>query len=264
MGQDPWSAISSEVKRVLVVAGRDSSGGAGVDADLDAARLCGASLGVVVTAETVQDARGLVELGARSPEDWKAEAMAQVESGVSAIKFGLLPGVDHIEAAAELISNARALQPDLAVVVDPVIAPTHGGRFLDEAGLLALKEVLLATGCVLTPNLDEAAELTGRRIEELNRDLGARIKAAEELLERGARGVVLKGGHAEGALMDLVCEEGSEPRWLPFERVLGELRGTGCRHATLLAWGLGSGESLFDAASEAGAQVGSLMRSRRG
>lgn len=259
--RDRWSAISSEVMSVLVIAGRDSSGGAGVDADLDAARLAGASLRVVVTAETEQCASGLIELGARAPEDWVAEAEAQIELGVSAIKFGLLPGAEHIEAAAKLISRARARRPDLAVVVDPVLGPTHGGRFLDDVGVRALLEILLPTGCVLTPNMDEAAELTGRTIEELSRDLGARIEAAEELLARGARGVVLKGGHSEGPLLDLVCEEGAEPHWLRFERSPGALRGTGCRHATFVAWGLGGGERLVQAASEAGAQIGSLMRS---
>ena len=111
---DRWSAISFEAMSVLVVAGRDSSGGAGVDADLDAARLSGASIRVVVTAETEQGVDGLVELGARAPEEWVAEAEAQIELGVSAIKFGLLPGADHIEAAAKLITRVRALRPGLA------------------------------------------------------------------------------------------------------------------------------------------------------
>ena len=261
--QDRWSAISSEAMSVLVIAGRDSSGGAGVDADLDAARLAGASIRVVVTAETEQCERGLIELGARATEDWVAEAEAQIELGVSAIKFGLLPGVEHIEAAAKLISRVRALRPDIAVVVDPVLGPTHGGRFLDDVAVRALLEVLLPAGCILTPNLDEAAELTSRTIRELSSDLGARIEAAEELLARGARGVVLKGGHAEGPLLDLVCEEGAEPCWLRLERAPGALRGTGCRHATIIAWGLGGGERLVQAASEAGAQIGSLMRSQR-
>jgi hydroxymethylpyrimidine/phosphomethylpyrimidine kinase len=261
--QDRWSAISSEAMSVLVIAGRDSSGGAGVDADLDAARLVDASLKVVVTAETEQRERGLVELGARAPEDWVAEAEAEIGQGVSAIKFGLLPGVEHIEAAARLISRARALRPDLAVVVDPVLGPTHGGRFLGDVGVRALLEVLLPAGCILTPNLDEAAELTSRTITELSSDLGARIEAAEELLARGARGVVLKGGHSEGPLLDLICAEGAEPHWLRLERAPGSLRGTGCRHATILAWGLGGGERLVQAASEAGAQIGSLMRSQR-
>ena len=259
--QDHWSGISSETMNVLVVAGRDSSGGAGVDADLDAARLCGASLRVVVTAETVQGAGGLIEFGARAPEDWVAEAEAQIEKGVSAIKFGLLPGAEHVEAAAKLISRVRALRPGLAVVVDPVLGPTHGGRFLEGAGVRALLEDLLRTGCVLTPNLEEAAELTGRRIEELSRDLGARIEAAEELLARGAQGVVIKGGHSEGPLLDLVCQEGAEPHWLRLERVPGALRGTRCRHATLVACALGGGKRLAQAASEAGAYIGSLMRS---
>ena len=252
---------SSEAMSVLVIAGRDSSGGAGVDADMDAALMCGASIKVVVTAETEQSSRGLIELGARSMEDWVAEAEVEIERGVTAIKFGLLPGVEHIEAAAKLITRVRAQRPQLPVVVDPVLGPTHGGRFLDEAGVKALLEVLLPTGCILTPNLDEAAELTGRGAGDLSDDLQARIAASEELIGRGARGVILKGGHAEGPLMDLVCEEGAEPHWLPFERASGALRGSGCRHATILAWRLGRGQELLEAASGAGAQIGALMRS---
>ena len=259
--QDRWSVTSSEAMSVLVIAGRDSSGGAGVDADRDAALMCGASVKVVVTAETEQGLGGLVELGARAPEDWVREAEEALETGVSAIKFGLLPGVEHVQAAASFITRVRAQRPQLPVVVDPVLGPTHGGRFLEEAGVRALLEDLLPTGCVLTPNLEEAAELTGRRAGDLSDDLPARIAASKELIGRGAQAVILKGGHAEGPLMDLVCEEGPEPHWLPFERASGALRGSGCRHATILAWGLGRGQGLLEAASEAGAQIGALMRS---
>ena len=257
--QGPKSATSSEATRLLVVAGRDSSGGAGVDADLEVERWGGAALKVVVTAETRQGASGLEELGARAPEAWVPEAEACLEEVVAAIKFGLLPGAEHILAAAELTSRAREGRPGLPVVVDPVLAPTHGGRFSDAAGVEALLEVLLPAGVVLTPNLDEAAELTGRSLGKLQAELGERIAAAQELLERGARGVVLKGGHAEGPLLDLVSRAGQEPRWLEFERAPGALRGTGCRHATALALGLGRGQTLTEAASAAGAWLGALI-----
>ncbi len=260
----PRNAISSEPLRLLVVAGRDSSGGAGVDVDLEAARWGGASTAIVVTAETRQGERGLEELGAREASAWMAEAEEALAGGVDAIKFGLLPGAEHVLAAAELIKRALGARPATPVVVDPVLAPTQGGRFLDQAGLEALREVLLPTGCVITPNLDEAAELTGRAPGSLREDLEERIAAAQALIERGAGGVVLKGGHAEGALKDLVCEVGNEPRWLRLERAPGSLRGTGCRHSTWIALGLARGQGLMEAATVAGDWIGSQIKAQSG
>lgn len=262
--RDPKSATSSETPRLLVVAGRDSSGGAGVDADLEMARWCGASVDIVVTADTRQGEAGLEELGAREPGAWMREAEAALEAGVHAVKFGLLPGAEHVVAAAELVQGLLEAQPSIPIVVDPVLAPTLGGRFLDQAGVEALLEVLLPTGCVLTPNLEEAAELTGQAPAALQEDLEERIAAAHALMKRGARGVVLKGGHAEGALLDLVCEAGAEPRWLRLERAPGTRRGTGCRHSTCIALGLARGQGLLEAATAAGDRIGSLIRAGSG
>jgi hydroxymethylpyrimidine/phosphomethylpyrimidine kinase len=256
---DPKSATSSEPLRLLVVAGRDSSGGAGVDADLEAVRWGGASAVIVVTAETQQGAEGLLELGARPPREWAREAELALESGVDAIKIGLLPGAEHVEAASQLIQKVRGMAEEIPVVVDPVLAPTLGGRFLDERGVEALKEVLLPAGCILTPNLSEAAELTGRSSSLLMEHHQARIEAAEQLLELGATGVLLKGGHAEGELLELICEPGADPKWLHLERRSGSLRGTGCRHSTAVAVSLARGHGLLEAADAASAWIGSLI-----
>jgi len=261
---DPRSVISSETLRLLVIAGKDSSGGAGVDADLEAVRCCGASAAVVVTAETRQGERGLEALGAREPSAWMVEAKAALEEGVDAIKIGLLPGSGHVVAAAGFIQGALRVRPEIPIVVDPVFAPTLGGRFLDQAGVEAFREALLPTGCVLTPNLDEAAELTRRDPDELRDDFEERIAAARALLEFGAGGVVLTGGHAEGELLDLVCEAGSDPRRLPLERVPGAMRGTGCRHSTCIALGLARGQGLMEAATAAGELIGARIKAQSG
>ena len=261
---DPRSAISSERLRLLLIAGRDSSGGAGVDADLEVVREAGALAAIVVTAETRQGPRGLEALGAREPGSWMAEALAALEEVVDAIKIGLLPGAEHVLEAAEIVRRARAAEPAIPVVVDPVLGPTLGGRFLEQDGIEALREVLLPTGCVLTPNLDEAAELTGRDPGALLEHHEERIAAARILLEWGAGGVVLKGGHAEGELVDLVWEAGGEPEWLHLERFPGALRGTGCRHSTSLAIGLGQGMGLGSAAAAASELIGARMRAQGG
>jgi len=227
--------------------------------DLEAARWAGVSATIVVTAETRQGDGGLVELGARSPEEWKEEAELALEGGVDAIKFGLLPGEEHIEAAAALVQGLREGSAHFPVVVDPVLAPTLGGRFLGERGVQALLEELVPQGCTLTPNLVEAAELTGRPVGSLRDSREARVEAAAELIELGAGGVLLKGGHGEGELLELVYEPGSEPRWLSLERHEGSLRGTGCRHATAVAAALARGEGLFEAAVSSSAWIGSLF-----
>ncbi|MCH2105877.1 MAG: bifunctional hydroxymethylpyrimidine kinase/phosphomethylpyrimidine kinase, partial [Planctomycetes bacterium] len=112
---DRKSATSSESVQLLVIAGRDSSGGAGVDADLEAARWASADAAVVVTAETLQGEGGLVELGARSPKQWRGEADLALKGGVDAIKFGLLPGEEHVEAAAALVQELREGSADVPV-----------------------------------------------------------------------------------------------------------------------------------------------------
>jgi hydroxymethylpyrimidine/phosphomethylpyrimidine kinase len=257
---DPRNAISSEQLRLLVIAGRDSSGGAGVDADREVAREAGISAAIVVTAETRQGEGGLEALGARAVGAWKAEAEAALGEGVGAIKIGLLPGAEHVVAAAELLRGASGVP----VVVDPVLGPSSGGRFLDEAGVVALCDVLLPMGCVITPNLDEAAELTGRSPAALAANLEERVAAAGTLLECGAGAVVLKGGHGGGDLLDLVWEAGGRPEWLELERVPGALRGTGCRHATSLAIGLGRGLGIAAAARAAAQLVGVRMRAQGG
>ena len=256
---DPKSATSSEPTRLLIIAGRDSSGGAGVVADIEAAKWAGVSARVVVTAEIRQGSEGLVELGARPPREWVEEASRALEDGIEAVKFGLLPGAEHVEAAARLLGEIEERVP---VVVDPVLAPSLGGRFLDDLGVLALREELLPRGCVLTPNILEAAELTERSLKLLMESPEARVEAAEELIERGAGGVLMKGGHAAGELAELVYEPGREPVWLRLERRSGALRGTGCRHATAVAASLAKGVGLSEAAEVSSAWIGSLFPSQ--
>ncbi len=248
--------------RVLVVAGHDSSGAAGIDADQDAARAFETEALCVVTARTIQDATGVHELGPRAPATWLAEARAALEARPAAIKFGLLPGAEHVHAAAELVQEARNLSPTLQVVVDPVIASSSGFTFMDEAAVAAMRAELVPMGVVLTPNLFELAELTEGREHELAEHPGLRVAAALQLLTSGAGAVLAKGGHGhEDPIRDLALEPGPDgadahATWIEHPRHPGRsIRGSGCRHATAVACELARGAQLPAAARAAAAFV---------
>ncbi len=246
---------------VLVVAGFDPSG-AGIDADRDALDAAGVTCDVVVTARTDQDDSGVRSIGARAPDTWGTEAEACVRDGVGAIKFGLLPGTEHVLRAARLVVLARRrLGPDLPVVLDPVIAASSAARFLDARAVEALRGELLGLDIVVTPNLGEAAELAGTSADELTTDLTVRVEVARLLLGLGARAVVLKGGHGgEDPVRDLVLASGSRPVWLAHPRLHGgALRGSGCRFAAHLAGSLARGRPLAEAAQAAGEFVASRI-----
>jgi hydroxymethylpyrimidine/phosphomethylpyrimidine kinase len=246
--------------RVLVVAGHDSSGRAGVDADARALERLGVEGAFVVTAWTIQDERGVRELGAVPPERWSADARRAFDERTRAVKLGLLPGAAHVRGAAELARELRARASSLPIVVDPVLAASSGTVFLDEDARRALVGELLPVGVVLTPNLAEAAALSGASEHELRADPAARVRAAELLLERGATAVFLKGGHAaEDPVRDLLVARGERPLWHSHPRAYrtgrterAQIGGSGCRYATTVAARLALGGTLAEALEDAG------------
>jgi hydroxymethylpyrimidine/phosphomethylpyrimidine kinase len=271
--------------RVLVVGGLDPSG-AGVDADRAALEGLDVDALVVVTARTKQDDRGVHDVGALEPDAWLKEALAHVERGVDAVKFGLLPGADHVRAATRLARAVHERRPDIAVVVDPVIAASSGTRFLDENAVEALRGELFGEDVIVTPNVPEAAELARLSSETVARSLTARLDSAHFLLGLGARAVIVKGGHAQArtaatgrpfarqgehgqqgeqgharteepeTVSDLVLERDRAPVTLSHARVVGgKVRGSGCRYATRLAARLAQSWTLEEAAKDASEHV---------
>jgi len=236
---------------VLVVAGHDSSGGAGVDADCEAIAELGLDARVVVTADTLQDEHAVHAVRPRAPREWLARATELLDEAPGAVKLGLLPDGAAVRAAGELIARARAASTP--VVLDPVLRSSSGHDFLGEAALRELANGPCRAASVITPNLFEAARLLDRPFELLARDVRERAAAANELVRRGARAVVLKGGHgSEDPAIDVLARLGEPALELAHPRVPGaSIRGSGCRHASALAAALALGEPLPRAARRA-------------
>ena len=242
---------------MLVVAGDDPSGGAGRAVDEEAATQLGFEVHSVVTADTDQDEDEVRGVGERPVQEWADEALAALDRDPQAIKFGLLPSSAALHAAAELVHESRARRPERAVVVDPVLVSSSGHRFLSPDDAMLFVQEVGPAGAILTPNLSEAAELSGRSLESLELDFDQRIAAAREILQEGTAGIVIKGGHGSGAwIRDLVLTPPGAAYWIEHSNRGGDgLRGSGCRHATALACGLARGRSLPAAARDAGAFV---------
>lgn len=246
--------------RVLVVAGHDPTGGAGVDADRAAITRFRGEPECVVSAWTDQDGRHVRSVRPEPSERWLAEARYALAEPFGALKSGLLPSAEAVQAFATLIDEARRARA-VPVVVDPVLAASGGEPFLDESGIAALCSELLPRGVVVTPNLPEAARLAELPLSSLLADPDARIAAAEALLARGATAVCLKGGHGtEPRVHDLVLVARSAPVWVIHERHPGRLHGSGCRFASAVSAQLARGVPLPEAARRASLWLDELLR----
>ncbi|MCC6559291.1 MAG: bifunctional hydroxymethylpyrimidine kinase/phosphomethylpyrimidine kinase [Polyangiaceae bacterium] len=232
--------------RVLIVAGSDSGGGAGIQADLKAVTALRAYGATAITALTAQSTLGVFGVHPVPPA-FIAQQMELVleDIGADAIKTGMLHSEEVIEAVAEVIER---LGRGARVVVDPVMVAKGGARLLLPEAEGALRARLLPLAAVLTPNLPEAEALTGARIEGVE----AMREAARALLEMGPAAVLLKGGHLPGdvAVDVLRTREG--------ERIFEDARiatrathGTGCTLASAIAAGLSQGMALEPAVARA-------------
>ncbi|MEZ5979552.1 MAG: bifunctional hydroxymethylpyrimidine kinase/phosphomethylpyrimidine kinase [Planctomycetota bacterium] len=256
--------------RVLVLAGKDPTGGAGVDADLEALAAAGCTGDAVVTNETDQDGVRVRSVRAVPAATWTKAARERFGPRTLAIKTGLVSSAEQVRALGGLVEELRvASGRELAVVVDPVLAASGGEVFLDEEGRGALLLALRSFDAILTPNLPEAAALVGAALEELVSDVDARERVAAQLLDLGARAVVLKGGHGnEDPVVDLVVERSASgaptSTRLLRPRIRGAaIHGSGCRFASFLAGRVALGDPLAEAVRRAGAYLGGLLATTR-
>ncbi|KYF60982.1 hydroxymethylpyrimidine/phosphomethylpyrimidine kinase, partial [Sorangium cellulosum] len=228
--------------RVLIVAGSDSGGGAGIQADLKAVTALDAFAATAITALTAQNTRGVAAVFP-VPPDFIGRQMELVldDIGADAIKTGMLHSAEVIDEVARVYERIGRGAP---LVVDPVMVAKGGARLLEPEAEGALRRRLLPLAALLTPNIPEAEALTGTVIDSVD----AMRRAAAQLLAMGPRAVLLKGGHLPGATVVDVLHTAPEPGAVGAaagERLFEDARietrathGTGCTLASAIAAGL--------------------------
>ncbi len=239
--------------RVLILAGSDSGGGAGVQADIKAVTMMGGFAATAITAITVQNTLGVHGVHPLPLELIAAQARAVLEDiGTDAVKTGMLGSVEVVETVAALLDEAKA-----PAVVDPVMVAKGGHPLLPNAAVEAVRRLMIPRAALLTPNAPEAEALTGLEV----RDIDGQRRAGEALLKLGAKAVLMKGGHVDGpTVIDLLMTTDGETV-LEAERIdTRHTHGTGCTLASACAAGLALGRPLEVAVAEAWAYVGEAIR----
>lgn len=231
---------------VLVIAGSDSSGGAGLTRDVEVLTQFGVDALCAVTAVTVQTNREV-----RAVHPVPAELIrAQIEAALAtanlgAVKIGMLGGRDAVEAVARSLPS-RASMP---IVLDPVLVSSSGGALLDDEGRRAMLKVLFPRVTLVTPNVPEAAVLLHQAPADSESVL---IEQANELLALGPQAVLVKGGHAKGSqAVDVLVTAADRVERMTAERLDASARGTGCALSSAIAAGLASGLSMPAACEQA-------------
>jgi hydroxymethylpyrimidine/phosphomethylpyrimidine kinase len=237
----------------ITIAGSDSGGGAGIQADLKTFSALGVYGASVITALTAQNTKGVFAIHA-VPADFIAAQMDAVFSdlGARAVKIGMLGDI----AAIEAVTAGLARHGVRNVVLDPVIAATSGVALLRPDAIGALRK-LIARADVLTPNLDEAAALLGAAVARDDDEMRAQ---AEKLLELGAGAVLIKGGHGGGPdSADLLVEPAGSTRFAARRVKTKNTHGTGCTLSSAIAAGLAKGFLLGEAVGEAKTYVSAAI-----
>jgi hydroxymethylpyrimidine/phosphomethylpyrimidine kinase len=238
----------------LTIAGSDPSGGAGIQADLKTFAALGVYGASVITALTAQNTKGVAATH-DVPGDFILAQMDAVFSdlAVGAVKLGMLSQPTSVEAVAAGLARHRAKN----IVLDPVMTASSGDSLLAKEAIETLRRELIPRALIVTPNLPEAAALTGASLARNEREMEAQ---AREILTLGARHVLIKGGHAshfaEGdESVDLLIGEGEVVRLSTKRIATKNTHGTGCTLSSAIAAGLAKGRDLITAAQDAKAYV---------
>lgn len=245
--------------RVLIVAGSDSGGGAGIQADIKTVTALGGFAMTAITALTAQNTKGVFGVVGVEP-DFIAEQMRVVleDLGADAIKIGMLHNAAVIETVCRVIAEQAA---DIPLIVDPVMFAKGGHALLEPEAVSALRATLLPLASVVTPNIPEAEALTDSRVETVE-DMQ---DAAEAIAAMGPEAVLLKGGHLAGdALSDILHTKTATRRWDDRRIDSKNTHGTGCTLASAVATGLAQGLELEAAVARARAYVREAIRQAPG
>lgn len=236
----------SNIPNAVTIAGSDSGGGAGIQADLksfSANHVYGAS---VLTALTAQNTQGVTAIH-DVPTDFISAQIDAVFSDleIDSVKIGMLSQIPVIETIASGIQKHNAKN----IVFDPVMVATSGDLLLAENAVEAIKKTMMPLADLLTPNLHEAAKLTGK---DLATSQDAMVSQAESLLSAGAKAVLIKGGHGdENKCTDLLAD-GSAINWFESERIdTNNTHGTGCSLSSAIAANLAKGQTMLEAVGNA-------------
>jgi hydroxymethylpyrimidine/phosphomethylpyrimidine kinase len=234
----------------VTIAGSDSGGGAGIQADLKTFSALGVYGASVITALTAQNTRGVAAVQAVPASFVTAQIDAVfADLAVAAVKIGMLGDAATVEAVASGLARHGARN----VVLDPVMVATSGERLLAADAVAVLRTKLMPRAALVTPNLAEAAALLD---EPEARDEDGMVRQARALRARGAAAVLIKGGHGGGAESTDILVTGSDVLRLAVPRIAARnTHGTGCTLASAIAAGLAKGDTLADAVRAAKAYV---------
>lgn len=245
--------------RVLIIAGSDSGGGAGIQADIKTVSALGGYAMTAITALTAQNTLGVTGIQA-VPADFVAQQIRTVmeDLGADCIKIGMLHRAEVVLAVADALADTAAGVP---VVLDTVMIAKGGHALLDEDAVDALKTRLLPGAALVTPNLPEAEALTGlpvRTVEDM-------MDAGQDILALGAKAVLMKGGHLDGdSVTDLLVTGEECVGWESVRIDTPHTHGTGCTLASACAAGIAQGLDLIDAVARAHAYVAAAIRTAPG
>ncbi len=243
----------------LTIAGSDSGGGAGIQADLKTFSALGVYGASAITALTAQNTLGVQAIH-EAPPDFVAAQIRSVLSdlAVNAIKIGMLASAPIIEAVAEALAGHR----DIPIVLDPVMVAASGDPLLAESAVDALRTRMMPMATIVTPNMPEAAFITGRPVA---RDEEEMIAQGRLLLGLGAGAVLVKGGHGDGPeSVDLLVTQHVLQRYAVKRIATRNVHGTGCTLSSAIAAGLALGQALPEAVAAAKSYVTAAIAASSG
>jgi hydroxymethylpyrimidine/phosphomethylpyrimidine kinase len=243
--------VTASKGRVLIVAGSDSGGGAGLQADLKTVAALGGYGMTAITALTAQNTLGVFGVHP-VPSDFVVQQMRVVldDIGADAIKIGMLGSAEIAEAVTDVLESPPVR--DIPLILDPVLASTSGHALIDMNGLALLRKRLVPRACLVTPNLGEAEILTGIAA----RDVDGMRRAAAAILAMGAANVLIKGGHLDGDVLTDMLVNGEGEHIFRHQKIdTRHTHGTGCTLASAIATGIAQGAPLLQAVSDGCAYV---------